>query len=76
MALQLSQQNNTLQQVAARFEEGMRNSPLKRVFDYIKVTSTDNFSPAEANEVIRLLAQEAITESFLTDYRARYFNET
>ncbi|MCH9853830.1 MAG: hypothetical protein K0U45_10065 [Alphaproteobacteria bacterium] len=75
LALQLSQQDNTLQQVATRFEAGMRNSPLKRVFDYIKVTSTDNFSPDEANQVIRLLSQEAITESFLSDYRARYFNE-
>ncbi len=76
LALQLSQQYDTLQQVATRFEASMRNSPLKRAFDYIRATSTDNFSTAEANEVIRLLSQETVTESFLSDYRARYFNET
>ncbi len=75
LSLQLSQQYDTLRQVAQRFEPSMRNSPLKRAFDYIKATSSDNFSTAEASEVIRLLSQEATTESFLSDYRARYFND-
>ncbi len=75
LSLQLSQQYDTLQQVATRFEASMQNSPLKRVFEYIRSTSSDDFSPDNVNELIRILAEQATNQTFLSEYRTRYFDQ-